>query len=207
MNYERQKILIDIDDTLLKSSIEIIRELNTKNNTYKFLNDLKDYGYKSIDKNITQKEIKEMYGSDIFWENERFSSYAIDFIKKYEKIFDIVFVSYGDCENLNKKQAFISDMIICNGFNNVSFIGCDNTVAEGNKSKVLLSNVYLAIDNHSGHLEELNAPKKVLFKNFQDVYWNQVPVNSDWYVVNDFKEIEEMIDFDLMLKEKNILIG
>ena len=35
MNYERQKILIDIDDTLLKSSIEIIRELNTKNNTYK----------------------------------------------------------------------------------------------------------------------------------------------------------------------------
>ena len=61
MNYERQKILIDIDDTLLKSSIEIIRELNTKNNTYKFLNDLKDYGYRSIDKNITQKEIKENY--------------------------------------------------------------------------------------------------------------------------------------------------
>ena len=207
MNYERQKILIDIDDTLLKSSIEIIRELNIKNNTYKFLNDLKDYGYRSIDKNITQKEIKKMYGSDIFWENVRFTPYAIEFIKKYEKIFDIVFVSYGDCENLNKKQAFISDMIICNGFNNVSFIGCDNTVVEGDKSKVLLSNVYLAIDNHSGHLEEFNAPKKILFKNFQDVYWNQVPVNSDWYVVNDFKEIEEMIDFDLMLKEKNILIG
>lgn len=207
MNYERQKILIDIDDTLLKSSIEIIRELNIKNNTYKFLNDLKDYGYRSIDKNITQKEVKKMYGSDIFWENVRFTSYAIEFIKKYEKIFDIVFVSYGDCENLNKKQSFILDMIICNNFSNVSFIGCDNTVTEGDKSKVLLSNVYLAIDNHSGHLEELNASKKVLFKNFQDVYWNQVPVNSDWYVVNDFKEIEEMIDFDLMLKEKNILIG
>ena len=49
--------------------------------------------------------------------------------------------------------------------------------------------------------------KKVLFKNGQDVTWNKVPINSDWYVVDNFKDIETMIDFDLMLKEENICIG
>ena len=33
MTLERQQILIDIDDTFLKSSEEIIRQLNKKNNT------------------------------------------------------------------------------------------------------------------------------------------------------------------------------
>ena len=70
-----------------------------------------------------------------------------------------------------------------------------------------MSNVYIAIDNHAEHLEQLNSPKKVLFKNGQDVTWNKVPINSDWYVVDNFKDIETMIDFDLMLKEENIWIG
>ena len=58
MNLDRQKILIDIDDTLLKSSEEIIRQLNKKNGTTKTIYDMTDYAYRSIDPNITNEEIK-----------------------------------------------------------------------------------------------------------------------------------------------------
>ena len=206
-NLEKQKILIDIDDTLLKSSEEIIRELNLKNGTNKTIDNLKDYGYRSIDKNITKQDITYMYGSETFWSNIEFNDYAIDFLKKYSNIFSIIFISYGDCKNLTYKESFIYRMVAKYNLTEIGFIGCDNTINETNKSEVLLSNVYMAIDNHAGHLEQLNSPKKVLFKNGQDVTWNKVPINSDWYVVDNFKDIETMIDFDLMLKEENICIG
>lgn len=206
-NLEKQKILIDIDDTLLKSSEEIIRELNLKNGTNKTIDNLKDYGYRSIDKNITKQDITYMYGSKTFWSNVEFNDYAIDFLKKYSNIFSIIFISYGDCKNLTYKESFIYRMVAKYNLTEIGFIGCDNTINETNKSEVLLSNVYMAIDNHVGHLEQLNSPKKVLFKNGQDVTWNKVPINSDWYVVDNFKDIETMIDFDLMLKEENICIG
>ena len=82
-NLEKQKILIDIDDTLLKSSEEIIRELNLKNGTNKTIDNLKDYGYRSIDKNITKQDITYMYGSETFWSNIEINDYKIDNIKKY----------------------------------------------------------------------------------------------------------------------------
>ena len=91
-NLEKQKILIDIDDTLLKSSEEIIRELNLKNGTNKTIDNLKDYGYRSIDKNITKQDITYMYGSETFWSNVEFNDYAIDFLRKYSNIFSIIFI-------------------------------------------------------------------------------------------------------------------
>ena len=199
MELERQKILIDIDDTFLKSSEEIIRQLNNKNGTSKTLNDLTDYAYRSIDENLTHEEIIEMYASDEFFKNVNFNDGAIDFIKKYSVIFDIVFVSYGTDENLNKKAGLLTSLINEYSIDNVFFAGFET--GKANKREILLDNVYIAIDNHSDHLEELNAPKKILLKNYMDVKWNQAPINDEiTYVVNSFKEIDEMIQFDLKLK-------
>ena len=76
-NLEKQKILIDIDDTVLKSSEEMIRELNLKNGTNKTIDNIKDYGYRSIDKNITKHDITYMYGSENFWSNIEFNDIFI----------------------------------------------------------------------------------------------------------------------------------
>ena len=203
MELERQKILIDIDDTFLKSSEEIIRQLNRKNGTSKTINDLTDYAYRSIDENLTQEELKEMYASDDFFRNVNFNDGAIDFIKKYSQIFDIISVSYGTIENINKKAGVLTAIANTYLIDNIYFAGFET--GKANKREILLDNVYLAIDNHAGHLEELNAPKKILLKNYIDGDWNQPQINDEiTYVVNSFKEIDEMIQFDLQLKNMGV---
>lgn len=203
MKLEKQKILIDIDDTFLKSSEEIIRQLNEKNKTLKTIDDLTDYAYRSIDSNITQEEIEQMYASYEFFQNVEFNDGAIDFLIKYSKLFNIVFVSYGTLKNLEQKAKLLT--VIANRYllDNIYFVSVET--GKANKSEILLDNVYLAIDNHSGHLQELNAPKKILFKNFQDVDWNKPLINDEnTYMVNSFKEIDEMIKFDLKLKDEGV---
>jgi hypothetical protein len=205
MKLERQKILIDIDDTFFKSSEEIIRQLNNKNNTTKTIDDLIDYGYRSIDNNITQEEINQMYSSDEFFENVAFNDGAIEFIIKYSERFDIIFVSYGTEENLLKKANMLNDFVLKHNLNNIYFAAFET--GKANKSEILLNDVYVAIDNHAGHLDELNAPKKILLKNFKEVDWNQVPINDEYtYTANTFKDIDEMIDFDLKLKNMGVWI-
>lgn len=205
MKLEKQKILIDIDDTLLKSSEEIIRQLNRKNGTNKTIDDLIDYQYRSIDENLTQEEINMMYASEEFFNNVNFNDGAIDFIKKYSNIFDIVFVSYGTEENLLRKINFLSKLTDQYNLNNIFFASCET--GKANKSEVLLDHVYLAIDNHAGHLQELNAPKKILLKNFKEVNWNKTPINDEiTYTANSFYDIDEMIDFDLKLKNMGVLL-
>lgn len=206
MELERQKILIDIDDTFLKSSEEIIRELNNKNGTSKTIDDLIDYQYRSIDNNITQEDINKMYASNEFFENVNFNDGAIDFIKKYSDIFDIVFVSYGTLKNLNKKVQLLTKVVNKYVIDNVYFAGFET--GKANKREILLDNVYLAIDNHVDHLNELSAPKKILLKNYMDVEWNQPCINNEiTYVANSFKEIDEMIQFDLKLKNMGVWLN
>ena len=203
MKLEKQKILIDIDDTLLKSSEEIIRQLNKKNGTSKTIDDLTDYEYRSIDPKITQEEINQMYASNEFFHNVVFNDGVIDFIVKYSKLFDIVFVSYGTVDNLEYKVQFLSILVNHLMLHNIHFAGFET--GKANKSEILLDNVYLAIDNHPKHLSELNAPKKILLKNFKEVDWNKTPINDEnTYVVNSFADIDEMIEFDLKLKDMGV---
>ena len=205
MRLEKQKILIDIDDTLLKSSEEIIRQLNEKNGTAKSIDDLTDYQYRSIDSNITQEDINEMYASKEFFDNVNFNEGAIEFLVKYNKIFDIVFVSYGTEENLVRKVNFLSQLVLSYNLDNIFFASCET--GKANKREILLDNVYLAIDNHALHLQELNSPKKILLKNFKEVNWNETPINDEHtYTANSFYDIDSMIEFDLKLKDMGVLL-
>lgn len=187
MKLERQKILIDIDDTLLKSP-----------------DDLVNYEYRFEEKNTTQKEINQMYQSDDSLANIDFNDGAIDFILKYSKQFDIVFVSYGTELNLMKKLAILNDIFSYRyQLKNIYFAAFET--GKANKSEILLDNIYIAIDSHSKHLAELNAPKKILLKNFQETKDNITPINDEYiYIANSFKDINEMITFDLKLKDMGV---
>lgn len=187
MKLERQKILIDIDDTLLKSP-----------------DDLVNYEYRFEEKNTTQKEINQMYQSDDSLMNIDFNDGAIDFILKYSKQFDIIFVSYGTELNLIKKLAILNDIFSYRyQLNNIYFAAFET--GKANKSEILLDNIYIAIDSHSKHLAELNAPKKILLKNFQETKNNITPINDEYiYIANSFKDIDEMITFDLKLKDMGV---
>jgi hypothetical protein len=123
-----------------------------------------------------------------------------------ENIFDIVFVSYGTSDNLLYKLELLEQVSDYFKLNNIYFASCET--GKAHKSDILLDNVYLAIDNHAGHLSELNAPKKILLKNFKEVDWNETPINDEnTYVANSFKDIEDMIDFDLKLKDMGVFLN
>ena len=203
MKLEKQKILINIDDTILKSSEEVIRQINEKNGTSKTIDDLKDLEYRSIDKNITQEDLNNMYSSDDFFYNVNFNDGAIEFIKKYNKIFDLVFVSYGTGKNLEKKAKLLTNLKNKYQLDEIYFVACEN--GRANKSDFYVDHAYVAIDCNSNHLEEINAPKKILLKNSRELQWNQTPINNEiTYVANSFKDINDMIEFDLKLKDMGV---
>lgn len=203
MKLEKQKILINIDDTILKSSEEVIRQINEKNGTSKTIDDLKDLEYRSIDKNITQEDLNNMYSSDDFFHNVNFNDGAIEFIKKYNKIFDLVFVSYGTGKNLEKKAKLLTNLKNKYQLDEIYFVACEN--GKANKSDFYVDHAYVAIDCNSNHLEEINAPKKILLKNSRELQWNQTPINNEiTYVANSFKDINDMIEFDLKLKDMGV---
>jgi 5'(3')-deoxyribonucleotidase len=187
----RQTIIIDVDDTFLQSSQEIIRQLNLKNNTNKTIDDLKDYGYKSIDKNVTQKDILKMYGSQLFFDKVKLTKDSAFYISILQDKYNILFVSYGDIYNLQLKEKFLHKLFKLYNWKNVEFEG---VLFEETKSKIQ-RDVLFAIDNHSEHLKEYNAKHKILFKNYQNVIWNQCPPNSEWYTANNFKEIYDIIKY------------
>ena len=203
MKLEKQKILINIDDTILKSSEEVIRQINEKNGTSKTIDDLKDLEYRSIDKNITQEDLNNMYSSDDFFHNVNFNDDAIEFIKKYNKIFDLVFVSYGTGKNLEKKAKLLTNLKNKYQLDEIYFVACEN--GKANKSDFYVDHAYVAIDCNSNHLEEINAPKKILLKNSRELQWNQTPINNEiTYVANSFQDINDMIEFDLKLKDMGV---
>ena len=181
MELTRQKILIDIDDTFLKSYCKC----------------------QSIIENNMQNKTNEMCASDKNFYNVFFNDGAIKFIDKYSKLFDIVFVSYGTEEDLYYKAEILTRVINTYDIDNVFLIACETDKA--NKSEILLDNVYVAIDSHTKHLEELNAPKKILLKNFQETDYNKTPINDEYtYIANSLDEIDKMIEFDLKLKDMGV---
>lgn len=201
----KRTIIVDVDDTLLKSSEEVIRQLNRKNGTEKTLDDMWDYCYASIDPKATQDDIIGIYASDEFFDNVRFNDGALDFLQKYQDLFHIVLVTYGCERNLEQKTKWLLKQKELYHLDQVDMIGVLMSIQ--NKRDIFLPNVYMAIDDKAAHLEEHNAPAKVLLRNYHNTSYNQVPVNSDWYVANDFYDIINMIDFDLMLQEEGIYIG
>ena len=84
----------------------------------------------------------------------------------------------------------------------------DDTDYNLNKSIVDFSDCLFAIDDNVNALVSINAPKKILIKNYAEYYWNKTPINrEDTYVINDFNDLIEMCDFDKKLRNEGIRIG
>ena len=109
MNLEKQKIVLDFDDTLVKSSEQIIQMLNQRHNLNKTIKDLTDWGYSSIYPQITNQEVTELYSSKDFFEKfedspnpelKRIKDIRDSLEHKYVKINDAFFENitneYGD---------------------------------------------------------------------------------------------------------------
>lgn len=211
MKLEKQKIVLDFDDTLVKSSEQIIQMLNQKYNLNKTIKDLKDWGYSSIYPQITSQEVTELYADKEFFKNVNWNNGTKQFLSKFKKDYNFIICSKGNKQNLYFKHLFLIAQFEEMNITDWEFIGLetnDDTDCNLNKSIVDFSDCLFAVDDNVNALLSINVPKKILIKNYAEYYWNKTPINrEDTYVIDDFNDLIEMCDFDKKLRNEGIRIG
>lgn len=211
MKLEKQKIVLDFDDTLVKSSEQIIQMLNQKYNLNKTIKNLKDWGYSSIYPQITSQEVTELYADEEFFKNVNWNDGVKRFLSKFKKDYNFIICSKGSKQNLYFKHLFLIAQFEEMNITDWEFIGLetnDDIDCNLDKSMVDFSDCLFAVDDNVSALLSINTPKKILIKNYAEYYWNKTPINrEDIYVINDFNDLIEMCDFDKKLRNEGIRIG
>ena len=211
MKLEKQKIVLDFDDTLVKSSEQIIAMLNQKYNLNKTIENLTDWGYTSIYPNISAKEVTELYSSEKFFEEVKWNEGAKLFLLEFKNDYNFIICSKGSKQNLYLKNLFLTKWFNQLEIKNWEFKGIetnDDSDYKLNKSVIDFSDCIFSIDDNVNALLSINTPKKILLKNYSEYYWNETPVNrEEVYVINSFYDLIEMCKFDKKLREEGIYIG
>lgn len=185
----QSKIYVDIDDVIFNTSELVIDLLNKHYNIIppKTIDDLKDWEYKSIYRNIDYQIIYNYWDSDEFFQNVKINE---DFIKFYKEtkddVFYWVFFTQGTEKNLQKKKEFLQKY-----FSKFDFIGVP---LDKKKSEYDLSDGIQIDDNYNNLLS--NSYFKILIKNFHETNYNQVLNNhTNLYIVNEWKDIIDILQF------------
>lgn len=188
------KIFIDADDTILMSSETVIEMLNEMYNIspQKTIEDLKDWGYRSIYRGISGENISEIYDSDEFFRRVQVNPAFDKFYKKFKHRLEFFIVTKGTYVNLHKKQNYFAQK-----YPEIKFIGCLHYFENKNftKAEVDMSKG-IQIDDRCDCLTT-NAGCKILLKNNRDLLWNnyQGGIRGNVYVVNTWEEIEGYVQF------------
>lgn len=188
---KRLTVYLDCDDTILSSSEAIINILNHKYHLNKNIQDLKDYGYKSIYPQITSDEVLIMYESEEFWNKVTIKE---DFKKVYNDLkedFNFVVVSCGTKKNLRLKEDFLKRY-----FKEIVFIGVEFKEEKSFcKAEVDMSDG-IQIDDNRESVVNTNAACRILLENDRPKYWNKVVWHQDnLYIVKNWNDIKEMLLF------------
>ncbi len=203
-SYKNKKVLyFDVDDVILNSSETAIKIFNSNYNINppKEFKDIKDWGYKSIDKRINVKDIEEMYKSEEFWNNIKINKNFEKIIenKLINKNYKIEFTTRGSSENLKKKEEtlklFLENKEIeweFNGINN------EKIHEQHGKSHINMSNG-IQIDDNINYLNT-NAKIKILLTNNIETDYNrfnkkEIMNNTNLYIINDLSELEDILVF------------
>ena len=64
IDLNKRTIFLDVDDVLLDSSVAVIAILNQRYGLNKTLDDLVDWGYKSIFRNLSKEQVSDIQESD-----------------------------------------------------------------------------------------------------------------------------------------------
>ena len=119
MAREKITLYLDVDDTIIKSSETIIEILNAKNNTHKTINDLSDWGYRSICPTLNFDTVNDIFASEEFFDRVEIDPEFQRFYKKHKRDFNFVFVSKGVPLNIKRKEKFLKK-----NFPRSRFISC-----------------------------------------------------------------------------------
>ena len=183
------KLYIDIDDVILNTGETFIDFYCKKNNINKTFSDLKDYNFRSIDRNIDKKEFFNYIETDDFFNKVKINEDFINFYTNNTDQYVWYFVTQGTTKILDKKRELLFSKL--ENTDNIYFIG-----VKDNKDKLSIDmSNGIQVDDYYNNLYT-NAKYKILLKNFHETDYNQLlDIREDVYIVNTFKDIIECIEF------------
>lgn len=202
MRQDNNKITLylDVDDTILKSSEAVIKILNKRYNIRpsKSIDNMKDWGYRSIYKYITTKEIEDIYESDDFFNRVEFDSLFLDFYNKNKNKVNIVIITKGTELNIIKKEKYIKSIL----GEDIEYIGMPfkydidgKRIKDYSKTNINMKHG-IQIDDRTDTLANTNANIKILINNDRIRTWNQNYENiNNLYVARNWDEIEQIVLF------------
>ena len=191
------KLFIDADDTILESSKAFIDIVNQQDNINppKIYEELRDWKYRSLFPYMTSERIFEIYDSEDFFNIVKLNPDFESFYLKHENDFEWNIVTKGHKSNIEHKQKYFKKHLP-----KAKVIGCRfNSIEEQNFDKSHIDMDYgIQIDDRTDCLIGSNANIKILFKNNQEFNWNRTyDINEPIYIMNDWKEIIETLEFAL----------
>lgn len=211
MKFKKQKIVLDFDDTLVKSSEQIIRMLNQKYNLNKTIEDLTDWNYFSIYPHMTEAEVTSLYSAPQFFNEVEWNEGTKLFLINFNQDYEFIICSKGSQQNLYFKKLFLDKWFSELGIVDWQFIGLElksDSDYNLDKSNIDFSDCLFCLDDNIDSLLSINTPKKILIKNYAEYPWNKTPINrEDVYVINNFYELIEICNFDKKLRNEGIYIG
>ena len=204
-NYEqgfdrnKQTIYWDVDDVILNSSVVVVDIINKKENKNKKFEDVKDWTYRSISRNMTKEKIENIYGSDEFWSGINFIDGILDLFDKLGGRYNHSIVTHGREDNQKRKKEYLFShpRFGIHLRNNAGYYEVPN-----NKSKSYIDmSDGIQIDDNCNNLIGTNARIKILFKNSIDTDYNtdygKFGNIDNLYIVNTVEELEQILMFNL----------
>lgn len=198
MGKEKITLFLDVDDTVLHSSEAVVQIMNEKYGTNKTVQDVTDWGYRSIYSGANFDNVNEIFSSERFWNIVQIDPDFERFYHDHKRHFNFVFVSKGVPLNLKRKEAFLKKH-----FSKATFLPCalSKEVNCYDKSHINMTNG-IQIDDRFDALETTNANCKILYKRGTDRQWNkQTAVLDNLYIVDTWKEIIKILEFALVEEE------
>lgn len=191
MEKELTPLYLDIDNTILNTAEVFIKKYCKENNIKKDFYDLKDWKFRSIDRNIDIKKFLDYIETEEFFNSVDIYDDFLKFYVKHGEDFEFIFVTIGTEKNCELKKQFLLKSLPTT--KNISFICFQN---DGEKHTIDMSKG-IQVDDKYENLNT-NAKIKILQKNYIDTDYNYIKdkgIREDLYIMNDWQEIGECIEF------------
>lgn len=185
---KKVNVWIDVDGTLVNTNKRATEYLNKKFNKQYTEDDVWWYDYTKLYTQAVAEDVINMFKDATFYDNIPQMELACDVInqRRDSELFKFNIITCGTQENLLNKYNWIMDNIR----GDIAIRG----LLQPTKKGLDLSGCIL-IDDEMVNLRKTNASIKVLFRNYKDREYNRPYKNEDIYIVDDWKQINDMFSF------------
>lgn len=212
IDLNKRTIFLDVDDVLLDSSVAVIAILNQRYGLNKTLDDMFDWGYKSIYRNLTKEQVSEIYESEEFWSTVKPNETLMKVLEDSEddeqgiwQQYNWILLTKGSKESLKKKLDYL---------NAIPFFERNKSkwryfgLSHGEKKQDVHMLGRIQIDDNYSFLNRTDADLKILVKNGKDTKFNRPKVETEnlenLYIVDNISQVFEILEFITKLDTEDI---